>query len=127
MNKHNLQSNLAKAKAMGSVKEGTSHFIHQRITALIMIPLVLWMCFSLVFLPQMDYFSLINWIQRPINSVLIIITLISSFYHLQLGMQVIIEDYISTYSIKLISIIMINLSCVFLMVLGIYSVLIISL
>jgi len=127
MNKHNLQSNLAKAKGLGSLKEGSSHFIHQRITALVLIPLTFWFCFSLAFLPQMDYSSLISWVQAPINSVLLIITLMASSYHLQLGLQVIIEDYISSYSLKIISIITIDLSCLFLMIVGIYSVLKISL
>ena len=123
----NLQSNLAKAKGLGSIKEGTSHFIHQRLTALVLIPLVFWFCFSLAFLPQMDYLSIINWIKSPINSILLIISLIASFYHLQLGLQVIIEDYVSSYPIKLISILVINLSCIFLSIMGIYSVLKISL
>ncbi len=127
MNKDKLQSNLAKAKGLGSTNEGTSHFIYQRITSLAMIPLVFWLCFSLAFLPQMDYPGLINWIQVPINSVLLIVMLIASFYHLQLGMQVIIEDYVSSYPIKLISIIIINLTCVFLSIAGLFSVLKISL
>jgi succinate dehydrogenase / fumarate reductase membrane anchor subunit len=75
----------------------------------------------------MDYLSIIDWIKSPINSILLIITLIASFYHLQLGLQVIIEDYVSSYPIKLISIIAINLSCIFLTIMGLYAVLKISL
>ena len=127
MNQHNLQSNLARAKGLGSLKEGSSHFIHQRITAVAMIPLVFWLCFSVAFLPQMDYNSLISWVQAPVNSVLLIVTLIASFYHLQLGLQVIIEDYVSSYSLKIMSIITIDLTCIFLMIVGIYSVLKVSL
>jgi len=127
MNKHQLQSPLARAKGLGSLKEGSSHFIHQRITAVALIPLVFWLCLSVAFLPQMDYNSLISWVQSPINSVLLIVTLIASFYHLQLGLQVIIEDYVSSYSLKLISIITMDLTCIFLMIVGVYSVLKISL
>lgn len=127
MNKTNLQSNMSKAKGLGSTKEGVSHFIHQRITAIMLIPIVLWLCFSLAFLPQMDYFSLVSWVQSPLNSILLIITLISSFYHLQLGLQVIIEDYISSYQLKLITILIVNLSCIFLMLVGVFSVLKIAL
>jgi succinate dehydrogenase / fumarate reductase, membrane anchor subunit len=125
--KIDLQSNIAKAKGLGSIKEGTSHFMHQRITALILIPLVFWFCFSLAFLPQMDYLAVINWMKSPINSILLIITLLASFYHLQLGMQVIIEDYVSSYPLKLVSILAVNLSCIFLTIMGVYSVLKVSL
>jgi len=127
MNTHNLQSDLSKAKGSGSITEGTAHFIHQRITALVLIPLVFWLCFSLAFLPQLDYVSLVHWVQMPINTILLIISIIAGFYHLQLGLQVIIEDYVSSYAIKLISILLINLSSIFLAVAGLYSTLKIAL
>lgn len=123
MNKDNLQSDMAKAKGLGSTKEGVGHFIHQRITALVLIPITFWLCFSLALLPQMDYSTVLNWVQSPINSILLIITLIASAYHLQLGMQVIIEDYVSSYPIKLVAIVCVNLSCIMLAIMGIYLVL----
>ncbi len=121
MNKHQLNSTLAKAKGLGSTHEGTEHFIQQRITALALIPLVLWFCFSLAMLPDMGYVSLTNWVQAPINSILLIITIIVSFYHLQLGLQVIIEDYISDYFIKLSSIILMKFVCILLAISGLFS------
>ena len=127
MHSQQLQSDLSKAKGLGSIKDGTAHFIHQRITALLLIPLVFWLCFSLAFLPQMDYVSLINWVQTPMTAILLIISIIAGFYHLQMGLQVIIEDYVSSYPIKLISILLVNLSCIFLSIAGIYATLKISL
>ena len=126
MNNQQLQSDLSKVKGLGSITEGTAHFIYQRITALILIPLVFWLCFSLAFLPQMDYVSLVNWVQSPMNSILLIISMIAGFYHLQMGLQVIIEDYISSYPIKMISILVVNLSCIFLTTAGLYATLKIS-
>ncbi|MFK5984433.1 MAG: succinate dehydrogenase, hydrophobic membrane anchor protein [Pseudomonadota bacterium] len=127
MNKVNLQSDIAKAKGLGSGHQGTAHFIHQRLTALALIPLVLWFCFSLVSLPNMDYNSIIQWIQMPINTVLLMLIVAAAFYHLQLGLQVVIEDYVSSYPIKLLSIILTNFACFFLAILGLYSILKISL
>ncbi|MCU7837380.1 MAG: succinate dehydrogenase, hydrophobic membrane anchor protein [gamma proteobacterium symbiont of Taylorina sp.] len=127
MDKNNLQSDLAQSKGRGSTNDGTLHFLQQRITALALIPLVFWLCLSLTFLPETDYFSLISWIQEPINSILLVVMLIAGFYHLQLGLQVIIEDYVSSDSIKLMSIIFIKLMCIFLTVAGLYSLMKISL
>lgn len=127
MNNQQLQSNLSTVKGLGSTTEGTAHFIYQRITALVMIPLVFWLCFSLALLPQMDYVSLINWVKNPLNTILLIISMIAGFYHLQMGLQVIIEDYVSSYPIKLMSILLVNLSCVFLTITGLYATLKISL
>lgn len=126
MNKNRLQSNLSKAKGLGSTREGTDHFIDQRITALALIPLVFWFCFSLAFLPQMDYQGLIAWLRSPLNSVLLIIISLVVFYHLQLGLQIIIEDYVSTYLRRLISIILMKFLCIFLAITSVFTLLRIS-
>ena len=127
MNKHHLNSNLAKAKGLGSTHEGTDHFIHQRLTAVALIPLVLWFCFAIAMLPNMDYESLIHWVKNPINSVLLMVTISVSFYHLQLGLQVIIEDYIAGYFLKLTSLIAMKFFCIFFSITGVFAVLKISL
>ncbi len=127
MDKHHLQSHLAKAKGLGASKEGTSHFFHQRVTALLLIPLSIWFCLNLAFLPQMSYQAVHSWIQQPFHSILLLLIIGSSFYHLQMGLQVIIEDYIATYATKLIAIIVMNLSCLLLAISAIYAILKISL
>lgn len=127
MIKDTFQSHLAKAKGLGSTGEGTDHFIAQRVTAIALIPLLLWFCLSLAFLPQMDYQSLITWISSPIRAILLIILSLITFYHLELGLQVIIEDYISTYYLKLSSIVFMKMLCGFLAMASVFSILKISL
>ena len=107
--------------------KGTKHFIHQNITSIALIPLVFWLCFSMAFLPETDYQHLIEWIKFPANTLLLIITIGLAFYHAQLGLQMIIEDYISTPSTQLLSISVIKLSCLLLSLIGFYAVLKISL
>jgi len=126
MDKDQFSSNLAKAKGLGSAHEGTEHFIQQRYTALALIPLVIWFCFAIAMLPTIDYESLRNWVSFPVNSILLMIILIVSFYHLQLGLQVIIEDYISTFWIKLSSIILMKFVCFTLCIIGLFSTLMIA-
>lgn len=122
----NLRTPLSKVKGLGSAKTGTDHFLLQRITALALIPLVIWFCMSLAFLPDANYATVVAWLSSPFNAVLMIVTLIAGFYHAVLGMQVIFEDYISAHNTRIIVIIVTNLLLFFFGALGIFSVLKIS-
>jgi succinate dehydrogenase / fumarate reductase membrane anchor subunit len=122
----NLRTPLSQAKGLGSAKEGTTHFLRQRLTALLMIPLILWLGFGLAAMP-VDHATLIETIQNPAVTVGLIILIMATFYHAQLGLQVIIEDYVSTKSTRLVSIILVTFLCLLLGVIGVVSVLKIAL
>jgi succinate dehydrogenase / fumarate reductase membrane anchor subunit len=117
---------LSRVKGLGSAKEGTTHFWRQRLTALILIPLVLCFGFGLAAMP-VDYTTLIATIQHPAVTVGLIILIIAVFYHAQLGLQVIIEDYVSTKSTRMVSLILITFLCLLLGVIGVVSILKIAL
>jgi succinate dehydrogenase / fumarate reductase membrane anchor subunit len=117
---------LSKVKGLGSAKDGTTHFWHQRLTALLLIPLVLWVGFSLAALP-VDHATLVGWIQQPWVSVALVLLVIVTFYHAQLGLQVVIEDYVSAHSRRTMALLLTNLSCLLLGTIGVISVLKISL
>jgi succinate dehydrogenase / fumarate reductase membrane anchor subunit len=121
-----LRTPLSQVKGLGSAKEGTAHFWRQRLTALVLIPLTLWFGFSVAAMP-MDYATLVATIQNPAVMVGLIILIIATFYHAQLGLQVIIEDYVSSSSKRLISIILVNFLCILLGVIGVVAVLKIAL
>ena len=123
---NNLRTPLSKAKGLGSAKTGTDHFILQGLLALALIPLVIWLCLSLAFLPDASYSSIVSWLNSPFNAVLMIITLFSGFYHGALGLQTIIEDYVSNHNTRTFAIIIIKLLMFFFATLGIYSVLKVS-
>jgi len=116
---------LAKVKGLGSAKEGTTHFWRQRLTALLLIPLVLWVGFSLAALP-VDHATLVSWIQQPWVSVALVLLMIVTFYHAQLGLQVVIEDYVSSHARRTMILLLSNLSCLLLGTIGVISVLKIS-
>lgn len=120
-----LRSPLSKVKGLGSAKDGTGHFWHQRLTSLLLIPLVLWVGFSLAALP-VDHATLVGWIQRPWVSVALVLLVITVFYHAQLGLQVIIEDYISSHSKRTVTLLLTNLACLLCGTIGVISVLNIS-
>jgi len=120
-----LRSPLSKVKGLGSAKDGTGHFWHQRLTSLLLIPLVLWVGFSLAALP-VEHATLVAWIQQPWVSVALVLLVITVFYHAQLGLQVIIEDYISSHSKRTVTLLLTNLACLLLGTIGVISVLKIS-
>jgi succinate dehydrogenase / fumarate reductase membrane anchor subunit len=117
---------LSRVKGLGSAKDGTTHFWRQRLTALLLIPLVLWVGFSLAALP-VDHATLVGWIQQPWVSVALVLLVIATFYHAQLGLQVVIEDYVSSHSRRTMALLLTNLSCLLLGTIGVISVLKISL
>lgn len=117
-----LRTPLSRVKGLGSAKEGTTHFWHQRLTALILIPLVLWLGFSLAALP-MDYASLVGWIRRPMVTIALVLSIIATFYHAQMGLQVVIEDYVSSHSRRTVVLLISNFLCLLFGVIGVVAVL----
>jgi len=123
---NNLNTPLSKVKGLGSAKEGTTHFWHQRLTALVLIPLVLWFGFSIAAMP-VDHVTLTGWVAHPAVAIALILLILASFYHSQLGLQIIIEDYVSTHSIRTVSIILTNFLCLLFAIIGVVAVLKITL
>jgi succinate dehydrogenase / fumarate reductase membrane anchor subunit len=121
-----LSTPLSRVKGLGSAKEGTTHFWHQRLTALILIPLVLWFGFSIAAMP-VDHATLTDWVAHPAVAIALILLILATFYHSQLGLQIIIEDYVSTHSIRIVSIILINFLCLLFAIIGVVAVLKITL
>ncbi len=121
-----LSTPLSKVKGLGSAKEGTTHFWHQRLTALILIPLVLWFGFSIASMP-VEHATLTGWVRQPAVAIALILLILSTFYHAQLGLQIVIEDYVSTHSTRTVSIVLSNFMCLLFAIIGVVAVLKISL
>jgi len=97
-----LRSPLGRARGLGSAKEGVNHWWAQRMTALALIPLGLWLVASLVCLAGADYAAVTAWLAAPTSVGAISLTILAVVYHAILGMQVVIEDYIHTPATKLV-------------------------
>ncbi len=117
-----LRSPLAKAKNWGTSSEASNNFWIERLTALALAPIVIWFCFSIALLPEVSYATLVSWLQSPFNTVMMILLVIISFIHAQMGMQVIFEDYISTQHLRITAILTVKFLSYFLMALGVYSI-----
>ena len=89
-----LRTPLARARGLGSARDGLHHWWAQRLTAIALIPLVVWFAISLVMLSGADYDIARAWIGSPLVMVLLILTIGIGLHHGQLGIQVVIEDYV---------------------------------
>jgi succinate dehydrogenase / fumarate reductase membrane anchor subunit len=80
----------------------------QRITAVALVPLTLWLVASIVSLAGADYRTVANWMGSPVTAVLLIALLLAGFRHAQLGLRVVIEDYVHHEGMKVGSILAVN-------------------
>lgn len=99
--KTRIQTPLAKVRGLGSAKEGTHHWLMQRITAVALIPLSVWLVYLLLSLPLLDPDTVKVWfVDHPFQALMLGLFLLLSCYHGKLGLQVIIEDYIHCHVSK---------------------------
>lgn len=97
-----LVTPLKKALGLGSAKDGTHHWWMQRLTAIALVPLTLWMVFTIVALVGKDYATVAGFFHSPFNLAMSVLFVFTAFYHASLGLQVVIEDYIHAESTKLV-------------------------
>lgn len=107
-----LRDPLKRARGLGSAKSGVHHFVVQRLTALALIPLAVWFAFIVVRMLHTDYAAAHALIAEPVNAFLMIAFLIAMFWHAQLGLQVVIEDYVHTLWLALPLQIVVRFLCV---------------
>lgn len=101
----NFRTPLARARGLGSAKKGAQHWWMQRLTAIALVPLSLWFVYSVVALTGADHGTVVGWLHRPFNALLMIILVATAFHHGQLGLQVVIEDYVHSEGPKFASLI----------------------
>ena len=118
-----LRSPLGLARGLGSAKEGTAHWWAQRVTAIALIPLVRWFVASLLCLIGADHATTIAWIGAPRPAILLILLFTATFYHAQLGLQVVLEDYVHNEGLKLASILLVKFACLVLGLAAVFGVL----
>lgn len=102
-----MRTPLSKVRGLGSAREGTGHFWRQRLTAVANIPLILFFIGFLVSINGADYATVRAAFANPFVSLMFALVILSALYHMRLGMQVIIEDYIHGEGTKL-ALIMLN-------------------
>ena len=103
-----LRSPLGRVLGTGSAKDGTGHWWAQRVTAIALIPLTLWFLFSLLTLPSLDYDTVRTWLSVPFTGFLAVLLVAVTSYHSYLGTIVIVEDYVSSSGMKILSLMLLR-------------------
>jgi succinate dehydrogenase membrane anchor subunit len=96
---------LGRVRALGSAKSGTGHFWHQRLTAIANVPLVIAFVLILVSLLGRSHAAVVQILGSPLVAIVMLLFIGSITYHMKLGMQVIIEDYVHDEKWKLAAVI----------------------
>ena len=118
-----LRSDLGRARGLGSAKEGAGHWWAQRVTAAALVPLTLWFVASVISLAGADLAAVRAWVANPVSAVLLIVLIGATFHHAQLGVQVVIEDYVHTEWAKVAGIFLVKFAAVLLAAIAGFSVL----
>ena len=118
-----METPLARVRGLGSAREGGHHWWIERLTSVSTLLLFIWLLVSLLRLPAVDYRTVNEWLESPLAAVPMLLLILSTFWHLKLGMQVVIEDYVHEEGWKLFTLVILNFFTILLAALAIFAVL----
>ena len=107
-----LKSELARARGLGSAKEGVQHWWMQRLTGLALIPLGLWFVAGLIAHVGLDRAAAAAWLRQPVVLGLTALLIVAVFHHAQLGLQVVIEDYVGNEAARLVAVVLVKAAAI---------------
>jgi succinate dehydrogenase / fumarate reductase, membrane anchor subunit len=89
-----LRSPLGRVLGTGSAKEGVHHWWLQRLTSLALVPLTIWLVVSLLSLPSFEHVTVVSWMAHSWTALLLVLFILVATWHSQLGVRVVVEDYV---------------------------------
>jgi succinate dehydrogenase / fumarate reductase membrane anchor subunit len=122
-----LRAPLARALNHGAAHEGVGHWWVQRVTAIAIGPLALWLVWQLLALPDISYAAVSAWVAHSWNPVLLCLTIVLASWHGWLGVQIVVEDYIHGFLAKTAVLLLSTFLHALLAASGVYAVLQIAL
>ncbi len=118
-----LRSPIGRVLGLGAAKEGFSHWWLQRVTSVALVLLGLWFVYALLRMPTFQYEFVVAWIAMPLNAVLLLLLVGTVVYHSQLGVQVVVEDYVHHHGLKVATMMLLTFAHVAVAALAIFAVL----
>jgi len=118
-----LRTPLRRVLGAGSAKEGVHHWWLQRLTAVALVPLTIWFVVSLLLLPSLDYTTVTIWERHGATPLLLILLVAVATWHSQLGVRVIVEDYVPAAGARTVTLTLLGFAHVLLAAAGVFAVL----
>lgn len=118
-----LRTPLGRVLGLGSAKEGTGHFLSQRISAVALLILGAWFLLRLFAMESFAFLEVVRFVAEPLNSVLLALLAVTLAYHSWLGIQVVIEDYVHAPALKIFSLLAARFAHVFVAIVCLYAIL----
>jgi succinate dehydrogenase / fumarate reductase membrane anchor subunit len=122
-----METPIAQVRGLGSAQAGAHHWRLERLTSVATLLLFVWLIVSLLRLPSLDYRGVTEWLATPLAAVPMLLLIVSTFWHLKLGLQVVIEDYVHDEGNHFFSIMLVNFGAIIGAAFAIFSVLKIAL
>ena len=122
-----MRSPLGRVRGLGSAKDGTGHWWAERITGLALVPLTIWFVVSVIGSAGAGYVEFVEWLSAPSVAAMMILLIVATFHHTQLGLQVVIEDYVHDEAMKIAALLVMKGAAFLLGLTGVLAVLKIAL
>ena len=103
-----MRTPIARVRGLGPARSGAHHWWLERLTSISTLLLFIWLIVSLLRLPALDQKGVVDWLASPLAAVPMLLLIVSVFWHLKLGLQVFVEDYVHEDGLRLFSIILVN-------------------
>ena len=118
-----LETPIARVRGLGSARSGARHWWAERLSSVAAFLLFVWLIASLLRLPALDHETVTAWLRTPLAAVPMLLLVLTTFWHLKLGLQVVIEDYVHEDGNKLFAIVLLNFFAVAAAALALFAVL----
>jgi succinate dehydrogenase / fumarate reductase membrane anchor subunit len=118
-----LRSPLGTVSGLGSAKSGVHHWWLQRLTSIALVPLTIWFTVSLASLSSLDHVTVVAWMAQSWTALLLVLLVLVATYHSQLGVRVVVEDYVHNTGLRTVTLVTLTFLHTFLAVAGVFAIL----
>src|ERR1700730_7912865 len=118
-----MRTPLSRVRALGPSHSGTSDFWRQRLTAVAMVLLILPVIVVVMMLLGRNQAGAAQVLGSPLVAIIMLLFIVASVWHMKIGMQVVIEDYVNTETLKLVAVMANNFFSIAVALISIYAIL----
>ena len=119
----NMRTPLGQVRGLGSAKSGTEHWWMQRVTAIANVPLIVFLVIFIIRHLGSSRADMLASLANPFVAILLALGFVSVLWHMRLGLQVVIEDYVHGHKAKLLSLLLNTFAVLLLGAAALYAIL----